>query len=70
MPSDADYIATIKTAALAALAAALANPKPSYNVDGQQVSHDEHVKTLQGTVDWANSQLAAEDAFEVVTYEL
>lgn len=57
MPSDADQIATIKSNLLAALATESANPKPSYNIDGQQVDWNGYRTAILG-------QIAALDALK------
>lgn len=59
MPTDAERIATIKTQTLAIIADMTANPKPSYNIDGQSVSWSEYLDRLQKTVAWCDEQLAA-----------
>lgn len=58
-------IETIKTQTLARIEELTAAPKPTYSIDGQSVSWGEYLKQLQGTVEWCNSQLAAEDPFEI-----
>lgn len=64
MPSDAEQIATIKTQTLARIAEITAEPKPTYNVDGQMVAWADYLKQLQQTVDWCNEKLAGEEPFE------
>lgn len=63
--SDADTIATIKTQTLAIIADLTANPKPSYNIDGQQVSWTEYLAQLWKTVERCNAHLAGETPFEI-----
>ena len=65
--SNLTTIQTIKTNTLQAIAEITAKPKPSYSIDGQSVSHDQHLANLRQTVDWCNEQLANEDPFEVIT---
>ena len=65
MPSDAQQIATIKTQTLARIAEITAEPKPTYNVDGQNVAWGDYLGQLQATVDWCNEKLAGEEPFEV-----
>ena len=65
MPTDAEQVATIKSQALANLVAITANPKPSYDIDGQEVEWTEYQKMLQDQVAWADKQLAAETPFEI-----
>ncbi len=64
MPSDAQQIATVKTQTLARIAEITAEPKPTYNVDGQKVAWSEYLKQLRETVDWCNEKLAGEEPFE------
>jgi hypothetical protein len=64
MSSDAEQIATIKTQTLARMAEITAEPKPTYNVDGQMIAWGDYLKQLQQTVDWCNQKLAGEEPFE------
>jgi len=64
MPSDAQQIATIKTQTLARMAEITAQPKPTYNIDGQMIAWADYLKQLQRTVDWCNEKLAGEEPFE------
>ena len=52
--------AEIKALALTRLAETLANPKPSYSIDGQSVSWTEYQKMLQETIRWADEQAAVD----------
>jgi hypothetical protein len=63
--SDADTIAAIKSQTLAVLAEITANPKPTYQIDGQMVAWNGYLTLLQQTVDWCNEKLAGEAPFEV-----
>lgn len=65
MPTDAEQLATIKSQALANLVAITANPKPSYDIDGQEVEWTEYQKMLQDQVAWVDGQLAAASPFEI-----
>jgi len=65
MPSDLEQIQTIKTQTLAILADLTANPKPTYYIDGQTVSWNDYLKSLQATVDWCERKLAGEEPFEI-----
>ena len=49
---------TIKTHTLAMIAEMTANPKPSYNIDGQSVLWTDYLKQLRATVDWCDQQMA------------
>lgn len=65
MPTDAEQLATIKSQALANLVAITANPKPTYDIDGQEVDWNEYHKMLTAQVKSANELLAAETPFEI-----
>lgn len=67
MPSDREQIETIKTQALAQLADLRANPKPTYQIDGQQVSWESYAESLQRTVDWCDAKLSGYDPFEIAS---
>ena len=64
MPSDAEQIATIKTQTLARIAEITAEPKPTYDIDGQKIDWGDYLGQLQKTVDWCNEKLAAEEPCE------
>ena len=65
MPSDQEQLATIKSQTLQLIADLRANPKPSYTIDGQSVSWESYVASLQATVDWCDRKLAGYEPFEV-----
>jgi len=65
MPTDAEQLQTIKTQTLALIAELTANPKPSYTVDGQNVSWSDYLARLQATVDWCQRKLAGEEPPEI-----
>lgn len=65
MPSDAEQLATIKSQALANLVAITENPKPTYDIDGQEVEWTEYQKMLQDQVAWVDGQLAVASPFEI-----
>jgi hypothetical protein len=65
MASDLTQLQTIKSQTLQQLVDLRANPKPSYTIDGQSVSWDSYVESLQRTVDWCDEKLAGVDPFEV-----
>lgn len=56
MPTDAEQLATIKTQTLARIAEITATPKPSYDIDGQEVLWAEYLRQLQSTVAWVDKQ--------------
>lgn len=64
MPSDIEQIETIRTLTLAQLVELRASPKPSYSVEGQQVSWTEYVRSLQETIEWCDIKLAGYRPFE------
>jgi hypothetical protein len=63
--TDAQQIAVIKSQTLAVMAEITANPKPTYQIDGQMVAWGDYLSQLQRAVDWCNAKLAAESPFEV-----
>ena len=65
MPSDLEQLQTIKTRTLAQLSELRAAPKPTYSIDGQQVSWQSYIESLQRTVDWCDEKLAGEEPFEI-----
>lgn len=65
MPSNAEPIAAIKCQTLARMAEITAQPKPTYQIDGQLVAWGDYLAQLQRTVEWCNQQLAAEAPIEV-----
>ena len=65
MPSNAEQIATIKSQTLARIAEITAQPKPTYQIDGQLVAWGDYLTQLQRTVDWCNANLAGELPVEV-----
>lgn len=67
MPTDAEQIATIRTQTYALIVDMTANPKPSYDIDGQSISWAEYLKTLQATVNWCDQQTIGGEPFEIVS---
>jgi hypothetical protein len=65
--SDADIIRTIKTQTLTLIQELTVNPKPSYSLDGQEISWTEYLAQLKRTLDWCDHQLAGEEPFEIHT---
>ncbi len=64
MPTDLQQITLIKSQTLARMAEITAQPKPTYQIDGQTVSWGDYLTRLQSTVDWCNAKLAGEQPFE------
>lgn len=67
MPTDAEQLATIKSQTLALIVSLTTAPKPSYSIDGQQVSWGDYLAKLQATVAWCDQQTTAADPFEELT---
>jgi hypothetical protein len=65
VPSNAEHIATIKGQTLARIIEITAQPKPTYQIDGQLVAWGDYLAQLQRTVAWCDEQLAAESPVEV-----
>ena len=65
MASNREQIALIKSQTLARIAEITEIPKPTYQIDGQQVAWSDYLQQLQKTVEWCNAQLAAETPLEV-----
>ncbi len=65
MPTDLEHLRTIKSQTLALVAELTANPKPTYTLDGQTVSWNDYLASLQATVDWCERKLAGEEPFEI-----
>ena len=65
MSSDTQQIALIKSQTLAQIVDLTANPKPTYQLDGQMVSWNRYLEILEHTVAWCDLQLAAAEPFEV-----
>lgn len=57
MPDDSQTLTTIRSQTLALLAQITAQPKPSYSIDGQQVSWESYLRQLQEVVDWCDARL-------------
>ena len=55
----------IKTQTLARIVEITAEAKPTYMIDGQSVKWSEYLKQLLTTIEWCDSQLSAEEPFEI-----
>jgi hypothetical protein len=64
MPTNAEQIATIKSQTLAIIVTITANPKPSYDIDGQEVLWSDYLRQLRETIAWCDTQLVAETPVE------
>ena len=58
MPTEAQQLATIKEQILQNLADVTANPKPSYNIDGQQIGWTDYQRLLLEQLEKINIQIA------------
>lgn len=65
MPTDAAQLATIKSQVLALLVDLTANPKPSYNIDGQQILWADYYAKLTDRLEKINKLIASDTIFEV-----
>ena len=65
MASETEQIATIRSLTLTQLEQIRASPKPTYSIDGQQVSWTAYVESLQRTIDWCDRKLADYEVFEI-----
>ena len=63
--SDLDQIRAIKSQTLARVAEITAAPKPSYQIDGQSVDWNEHLRQLLATAAWCDAQLARAEPVEL-----
>ena len=67
MPTDLEQIATIKSQTLARIVEMTAQPKPTYDIDGQKVAWESYLKQLQATVAWCDERLSDGEPFEEAT---
>jgi hypothetical protein len=67
MATDQQQYQTIKSLALAQLAELRASPKPAYSIDGQSVSWESYLASLERTIDWCDEKLRGEEPFEFST---
>jgi len=64
MSVDTEQITLIKSQTLARIVEITAQPKPTYQIDGQTVSWADYLTRLQNAVDWCNAKLASEQPVE------
>lgn len=64
MADETQQILAIRNQSLAQLEQLRMSPKPSYSLDGQRVSWQEYVESLQQTIDWCDQKLADYQPFE------
>ncbi len=65
--ADVDDLKTIKTQVIALLKDLTVNPKPSYDIDDQEISWAEYQKMLFDRLDGLNKLIAADEPFELHT---
>jgi hypothetical protein len=65
MSTDVQQITVIKSQTLACIAEITAQPKPTYQIDGQSIAWGNYLLQLQQTVDWCNEKLAGARPFEM-----
>ena len=65
MPTDREQLETIKSQALAQLVELRVGPKPTYTIDGQTVSWQSYVESLERTIDWCDRKLTENEPFEI-----
>ncbi|HEX4000645.1 MAG TPA: hypothetical protein VHX65_19005 [Pirellulales bacterium] len=65
MQNDRAQIETIRSMALAQLVELRANPKPTYTIDGQTISWESYIRSVEAAVDWCDAKLIGLDPFEV-----
>lgn len=58
-----DDLKTSRDEAVTALKTILANPKPTYSIEGQSVSHADWVKTLLDTITQLNLLIAQSEPY-------
>lgn len=58
MCEDITALQTIRSQTLDLIATLSENPKPSYRIDGQEVSWAEYLDRLRDVVDWCDRKLA------------
>ncbi len=63
--SDKEQLELIKSQTLARIAEITAQPKPTYQIDGQMVAWGDYLNQLHNTVDWCDKQLAAQTPIEI-----
>ncbi len=65
MSSEQEQLARIKAQTLSLIAELTAHPKPSYQLDGQEVAWSEYLRQLRETVVWCDRRLAVLEPFEI-----
>lgn len=65
--SQAETLTAIKNNLLARIEQVTAQPKPNYNIDGQQISWQSYLDSLMANLERINAQINASEPFEEVT---
>lgn len=65
MTDEYQQVQAIRRQTLAQLEQLRASPKPSYTLDGQEVSWQQYAESLQRTVDWCDRKLQNYQPFEI-----
>ncbi len=65
--NEIEQLQTIKNLCLQQMADLRAEPKPSYELDGQRVSWDNYYRSLQSTIDWCDRKLLGLEACEITS---
>lgn len=63
--TDIEQLNTIRSQTFQQLVDLRANPKPSYEIDGQRVSWDNYIATLERTISWCDKKLSAYAPYEI-----
>ena len=61
---DREQLVLVREQCLALIGQITAQPKPSYSVDGQQVSWESYLARLTGVVDWCDARLRGDEPYE------
>ena len=67
MPTQAETLETIRDNLLDRIKEITAQPKPNYNIDGQQVSWQSYLDSLFGKLKVVNEQINSTSPFEEVS---
>ena len=65
MTDDRQALQQIRSQTLSLIQEITAQPKPSYELDGQRVSWTEYLERLLAVVDWCDRQLANQSPCEL-----
>lgn len=70
MPDDREIVETIRSQTLQLIQQITAQPKPSYELDGQRVSWTEYLARLIDVVHWCDQRLIADSPCEIRSFGL